>query len=388
LSKKIAFIATGYIKKYDGISVYTENLLKEFLLLESKSSSRMFIDVYVGSSVSSLLQSRVLSDIPKNHNINFITVNDSNFIKKMLDLIFKIIKNGKYKLIFATNFMPLFLMPSPVVKVIHDFSPEISPTLYSKAFKIYHAFLLKSSIYFDKAIGYISDATKDDLDKFYKTNHQNKKLIYLPNGVPFKVKNYSRPEISVLEKYKSKEISFLVVGRINRAKGFDRILEFCTYFDEYLKKEGDFSGAILNIAGKQTDETKEIFKNANFLNIKVIFHGFMDDCSLNQLYIDTQFCFFLSRNEGYGLPLVEALWFRSIPILSDIPIFNEIMGEDYPKFSDNMGYGETVNIFLLSIMNNKVFFKKVVDKLELVLEKEHSGYTKSAENLISFIKTL
>ncbi len=389
MSSKIAFVATGYIKKYDGVSVYTENLLKEFLALERVANSQRNIDIYIGKSVRKLLEDRVIDkDYNKREKIRFIEVADSNFFVKIGDLIVKLLLNGKYNLIFTTNFMPLFLLPSKVVKVIHDFSPEVSPHLYSKFFRIYHAFLLKSAKQFDGAIGYISEATKQDLEKFYHVDEQNKKLIYLPNGVPFKVKNYQRPDGSVLKKYDSKEISFLVVGRINKAKGFDRILEFCSYFDSQLKEQNEFKKAVLHIAGKQTDETKEIFKNSNFSKIEVIFHGYMDDASLNDLYTQSQFCFFLSRNEGYGLPLVEALWFRSIPILSDIPIFNEIMGKDYPKFNDKMGYTETVKNFLTKLLKDKEFLKLTIGKLELILAKEQDGYTRSAHNLTEFINSL
>jgi hypothetical protein len=383
LSKKIAFVATGYIKKYDGISVYTENLLKEFLKL---NNAKREIDIYIGKSVKDLLEERVIDkDQKKDNKIRFIEINDINFFVKMGDLIIKLIRYGRYKLIFSTNFMPFFLLPSPIIKVIHDLSPEISPSLYSRFFRFYHAFLIISGKWFDKAIGYISYTTKDDLEKFYQINNRNKKLIYLPNGIPFKVKNHQRPDTTIVQKYDLDEISFLVVGRINKAKGFDRILTYCQYLDDFLATDKRFKGATLNVAGKQTDETKEIFKNANFSNIKVLFHGFVDDDSLNKLYINSQFCFFLSRNEGYGLPLVEALWFKSIPILSDISIFNEIMGKDYPKFSEKTGYKEAVNNFLQKILKDKVYLKFIVDKLEDIVEKEKNGYKKSAQNLSKFI---
>ena len=48
--KKIAFVATGYILKYDGISVYTENLLLEFLKTINDEND-FSIDIYVGKSV-------------------------------------------------------------------------------------------------------------------------------------------------------------------------------------------------------------------------------------------------------------------------------------------------------------------------------------------------
>ncbi len=383
MSKKIAFVATGYIKKYDGVSVYTENLLKEFLELKDIDAKDK-IDIYIGESVSGLLKKRV--GFESANNIRFIEVSDRSFFSKIISLHLKLFKNGKYSLVFTTNFMPLIFIPSNVVKVIHDLSPEISPHLYSKFFNFYHAYLLKSAKLFDSAIAYISDSTKLDLEKFYKINENNKKLLYLPNGIPFKVQNYPRPDKEVLKKYDLDEISFLVVGRINRAKGFDRILEFCSYFDKFLQQQSEFKGAVLNIAGKQTIESEEIFKNADLINIKVIFCGYLDDVSLNELYMKSQFCFFLSRNEGYGLPLVEALWFRSIPILSDIQIFNEIMGEDYPKFNDKIGYKDTISKFIFQILKDKDFLKSITDKLELILKKEQNGYKRAAKNLNRYIR--
>ncbi len=388
MSKKIAFIATGYIKRYDGVSVYTENLLKELLLSEYVQLGKCKVDIYIGDSVKSILIDRLNLSEDSQKFINFISISDNNFFVKMFGLYRKLSFKKDYDLVFATNFMPFILPFSKVVKVIHDFSPEITPSLYSRFFKIYHSFLLKSGKKFDYAIGYISATTKRDLKRFYDVDDTNKKLLYLPNGIPFKVKNFNRPDSSILKKYRTNEIDFLVVGRINRAKGFDRILKFCIYFDNFLKKSNNFKRVTLHIAGKQTDETKHIFEDLKLLNIKIIFHGFLDDLSLNRLYARSNFSFFLSRNEGYGLPLVEALWFKSIPILSNIDIFNEILGEKYPKFDDIRGYEEAIKDFILKIYFDKTYLLAIYNELESVMEYEKKGYFRSSQNLIKFIKQL
>ncbi len=386
MSKKIAFIATGYIKTYDGVSVYTENLLKELLINNFVQSGHCIIDIYIGESVYPILLERLnLTDNYK-ESINFISVSDHNFFAKMFGLYKKLLFKRDYDLVCVTNFMPLILPFSKVIKVIHDFSPEITPSLYSAFFKIYHSFLLKSGKKFDYAIGYISKTTKRDLKKFYGVDESNKKLLYLPNGIPFKVKNFQRPDSSILKKYETNEMDFLVVGRINRAKGFDRILKFCSYFDHFLESFDKFDRVTLHVAGKQTDETKHIFEDLKLVNIKIIFHGFVDDKSLNRLYSISNFSFFLSRNEGYGLPLVEALWFRSIPILSNIDIFNEILGLNYPKFDDNSGYEEAIKNFILKIYFEKNYLLSIRDHLENILKWEKDGYKRSAQNLIEFIK--
>ena len=386
MTKRIAFVATSYIKNYDGISVYTENLLLEFL--KQIKDQDITVDIYTGNSVLELLTNRISSENLLNKNINIKPVNDKKFIVKILDLNFQLIKNGRYNLILMSNFMPTLLLPSKTLKVIHDFSVNNFSELYSKGYLIYHNMLLRYAKYFDNAIGYISNTTLDDLDKFHAINHSNKKLIHLPNGIPFKVRNYDRPsDEQSLEKYKQKDLSFLVVGRINKHKGFDRILEFCKYFDkdESIK---NFDSVTLNIVGKQTDETQQIFKNLQLKNINLIFHGFLNDEQLNPFYINSHFCLFLSRNEGYGLPLVESMWFKSIPIISNIAIFDELMTKKYPKFDKKTNYTSSIVSFVNKIFDDEEYLKEQTKFIETIVLKEQTAYALAATNLMKFIERL
>ena len=384
--KKIAFVATAYIKNYDGISVYTENLLLEFL--KQLQDEDISVDIYTGSSVIELLKNRISKENLLNEKISIKSVNDSKFISKILDLNFQLIKNAKYDLIFMSNFMPTVFLASKTLKVIHDFSVNNFSELYSKGYLKYHNMLLSYAKYFDHAIGYISNTTLADLNKFHKINPSNKKLLHLQNGIPFKVKNYERPsDEQSLEKYKKRDLSFLVVGRINKHKGFDRILEFCEYFDK-TENINSFDSVTLNIVGKQTDETTQIFKDLNLQNIKLVFHGFLSDEDLNPLYIKSHFCLFLSRNEGYGIPLVEAMWFKSIPIISNIPIFDEIMTNEYPKFDDKTNYTSSIVEFVNKIFDDITYLKKQKEFIETIVLNEQTGYEKAAKNLVKFIEKL
>ncbi|HHB52854.1 MAG TPA: glycosyltransferase, partial [Saprospiraceae bacterium] len=303
---KFAFIATGYIIDYDGISVYIENLLKNLLLHSSLKNKELSLDIYIAESAKTVFIERIFSK-NKYENIHILTIKDNNPILKMIHLQYMLLLNRNYTVVFMPNPMPLFLSAGKRIKVVHDLTIKKTPKFFSQKMHRYIDFLIWYMRRFDDAIGYISNQTKADIKQFYQIGEANKKMIHLPNGIPFKVLDTPRPKISnILEKYEQKSIEFVIVGRINRAKGFDRILKFLNYFENYLQNEHNFINVIVHVVGKQTIETREILNEAKLQKIHLQFHGFVDDKTLNNLYIKSHFCFFLSRNEGYGLPLVEA----------------------------------------------------------------------------------
>jgi len=386
---KLAFIAISYIKKYDGVSVYAENLLQEIINIVDERKKYLYIDVYVKGESLSLLRSRI--HIPKNLDknildIRFIPVKGNNTITKTFYLTQLLYKNGEYDLVYMTNPMPVIFTPGPKIKTIHDFSFKVVPEYYSMVARLYSDFLRRISIKFDDAIGYISKSSLEDFKKFYKVSEKNKKFIYLPNGIPFKILKMRRPSIeSIEEKFNKNYLKIIVVGRINRHKGFDRVLQFVKYIDKIFQRINLFDDIEVNIVGKQTSETNLILNGYFPNNVKLNFLGFLPDNELNKLYEESHFCFFLSRNEGYGLPLIESLWMRTIPILSNIPIFREIMGEDYIFFSDKTGYDKAIYEFIEQIFKNKEYRMKIINKIDKIVEKEKNGYKIAAKNLLSFM---
>ena len=383
---KVAFVAVGYIKDYDGVSVYIENLLRRFLEQPEVASGQISVDIYVSQGVMDLLCERVGFDGGAEH-IRFIAVDDRSSVKKALHLQKILLSKHDYDVVFTANPMPLFFSSGRRVKVIHDLTIKQTPELFSGIKHKYIDLLINYMKYFDDAIGYISEQTKHDMERFYGISAAKKKLLYVPNGIPFKVLDTPRPPLEdALQKYGTDSIDFVVVGRINRSKGFDRILTFLRYLDGELDKEKRFEKVTLHIAGKQTDETKALFEDASLQHITLKFYGYVSDEALNELYAKSHFCFFLSRNEGYGLPLVEAMWMRTVPVISDIEVFREIMTDAYPKFSDTTGYENAILEFITSVMQNEAFRKEIFIQLDKIVAHEKEGYLRSARNLIAYIQ--
>jgi glycosyltransferase involved in cell wall biosynthesis len=60
----------------------------------------------------------------------------------------------------------------------------------------------------------------------------------------------------------------------------------------------------------------------------VLFSGFLAEAELAWLYQNASCVLFLSLDEGFGLPAIEALWFGAPLVASDIPVFREVCGTD------------------------------------------------------------
>jgi glycosyltransferase involved in cell wall biosynthesis len=122
----------------------------------------------------------------------------------------------------------------------------------------------------------------------------------------------------------------LMVGTVEPRKSHDIALDLM----EQLWQEG--LELNLYIAGKEgwlVDETMKRIKSHPFLNKNLFFNDSLDDTQINHLYANAAGLLFLSKGEGFGLPLVEAAN-HGIPILcTDLLVFKEIAG-DYATYLD------------------------------------------------------
>lgn len=77
---------------------------------------------------------------------------------------------------------------------------------------------------------------------------------------------------------------------------------------------------------KMLVEKESLFKN-------IIFFGQADDKQLVNLYTYAKCLVFPSLMEGFGLPNMEAVYCGCLPIVSDIPVFHEVWGDDLSYFN-------------------------------------------------------
>lgn len=116
---------------------------------------------------------------------------------------------------------------------------------------------------------------------------------------------------------------------------------------------------------------------------KVVFHRGVSDKQYAELLADNAILVTASRDEGYGLPIAEALVLGVPAVISELPVFHEVAGKgalfasaDKPKeFADQ----------ILSLNNLKIH-DEVIDEGRKQMTK--FGWDKSAKKLLELIDSL
>ena len=181
----------------------------------------------------------------------------------------------------------------------------------------------------------------------------------------------------------SKSTVFLTVGTIEPRKGHYDI------FNAFKKLMQTNHSAILHIVGKYgwlMDEFEDIFNRLKKLYPNNIFwHKKCSDEELNQLYSDCDCLIQASYDEGYGLPIVEAISKSKLIICRDIPVFREV-GNSYPLYFDNNKVNQTL-FDICQTVCNKTFDPPLTDSAKDRLISWDTSRVILAEQILSEYNT-
>jgi len=370
--ERMAYIASSYAAQHDGISVYLENVLYELSLLEC-----IAIDVYIKKSV----KEKLISRIGQNSNlkdINFISLPDRLILHIILLNYYINIK--RYVLVFSPSLTLVLSIRNRSMKVIHDVTYKVFSKSLSFLKRSYKS-LLFWLLNFDDYYGYISKPTLEQINIFTTLHRHNKPFILLSNGIPLQTKLFFESLNSdSMQHKKNKNIELLFVGSLNYHKGLDKALEFASLMSSRVTKP-----VVLRLVGKETLDTKGIMqKYIDNSDFKLDIKGYVSDSELYELYAQSKYILFFSHSEGFGLPVVEAGYFNTFPILSDLPVFKQLTNNALFYYSyerDNLD--EIVdNIVNLEEDGKNQYFSVI----ESMCDKYKKEYSNSAKRICELIK--
>lgn len=318
--KKVLFVVTD--RKMGGVSVVLEDILNNL------PKNKYQIDILVLNNEGNRIVGKIdkninmiygdkffrTLDIPlnyfKNHfnlsllinKLHLIFLLKTGLIKRKLAKKRKTILSKKYdvEVAFKDGFPAIFTAVGDTPKKIHFLHStykENDPTRrYRKTFQhIYDKF--------DNIIA-VSNETVEAFNKYYGNAE---KCVVIKNIIDVnKVKAMAKNP----KKLSNKKINFISVGRLAKAKGYDRLLEIISK----LKKENLFNDCFLTIVGdgpekkflNELQQSLQLDDCVNFVGNQINPYAFVVSADL---YISA------ARVEPFGLVMVEAL-ILGVPVLA------------------------------------------------------------------------
>jgi len=218
------------------------------------------------------------------------------------------------------NELPFFL-PKKVKSIItiHDLLFLDYPQHYKAKHRKYYNFKFKhGALSSDKVIA-VSTKSKNDLIKHYQINAEKIEVVLQGCNPVFKKFYDEEEKEAIKEKYNLPNKFILFVGSIQERKNLLPVLQA-------LKGTNVPFVIISNRNTKYLDRILSFIKNERMSN--VFFRQVKSNKELAIVYQMSQSLIFPSLNEGFGIPIIEALSGRVPVIANDIDVFKEV-GADY-----------------------------------------------------------
>lgn len=206
----------------------------------------------------------------------------------------------------AFNWAPV-LAPCPRVVTVHDLSWERLPADYPAGFRRYARLFTRLSARRARVVIAVSAATGADLVDLYRV--PSSRITVVPHGVQI-------PPVSDV----ARDDVILHVGEFEPRK---RVPTLIHGHARYWANGGRHRLVIAGAGGSDDGAVRR----AAMENPGCDLRGFVSDAELAQLYARATLAVTLSRHEGFGLPVLEAMAAGCAVMVSDTPALVEVAGE-------------------------------------------------------------
>lgn len=353
--------------QYTGIGRYIQNLIRELSKIDKKNTYIVYFD--------------------KKTFDTFILPSE-NWQKKLLDIkwhsvreqvfVPSIFSADKIDVAHFTYFNVPIFYPNKYLLTIHDLIINHFDTGKAST----HSYL----IYKIKRIGYrisldigikkaskivtISNTTRNELLDHYDTDPDKVEITY--DALDSEFKNFLRSEIpSPIFRFPY----LLYIGNAYPHKNLERLIEAFKIVRENNK---DLKMVLAGFDEYFYPRLQKLTDNMDFYK-EIYFFGNADNKALFNLYKFAAAIISPSLMEGFGLPNLEGASCKKVLLLSDIPVYREIWGEDAIFFDpyDINDIADKINYFLKMPVNEK---NRIIKK-ELEIIKNYS-WKKTAEKTL------
>jgi glycosyltransferase involved in cell wall biosynthesis len=283
-------------------------------------------------------------------------------IWEQFELVWYLKRQNKPKLFSPANTGPINY-PNQYL-TLHDISFKVFPQFNTKKFVTYYNFVIPKLLNKVKSIFTVSQTVKSEISKTYTIPES--KIIVTYNGIGETLSNISNQNIQF-----HKEKILLSVGSLSSRKNTQLII------DSFLASELAPHYRLVLIGNTNSIFTS--LKLKSYPNIEIIEKA--SDSLILEYYQKAELACYLSNYEGFGLPILESLYFNCKVLCSDIPVFKEL-------FSTYVSFCTITSINEVVAQLNLLPLKSTVTPLQIESLKQKYSYKTSANQILQIISAV
>ena len=313
-----------------GSNIYAFKLIEEIYKLTTK---RKNIDITI------LLSAHKVTDLPaKRKNWRYLVISPRKFWTQWALPIHLFLHKDDYDLLFTPGHYAPRFSAIPYVSSVMDLAYIDHPDQFKKNDLIQLRDWTKYSVKNAKKVITISKFSKKEIIKHYQKDSKDINVIYpdaqLTDSADAKdLKKF-------FKEHNLKKDYFLYLGTLQPRKNINKLVEA---YEKYYRKT-----AAYNLENKKKYKTKskkeipqlviagkigwlaegilERINNSPFKE-NIILTGFVEDRYKAALYKNAQASLLLSAYEGFGIPPLESMYLKTIPIAAKNSSLPEVLGK-------------------------------------------------------------
>lgn len=303
-------------KGQNGPTRYAENMLKNLAMIDHKNQYTLIVNPDY-------------ADFINQKNFSIISTLIKPYRIKEHWAINKLIKNKKFDLFHCLQYIPPIGVRYPLIMTIYDTMHMDknfwTGSFYRKVAGIYARLLARYSMNRAVSVITISGYSARQIEKTFK--YSINKIISIHLGVDnsYRNRDYKIDYKNSANKWNLPDPYLLSVSNMRPYKNVDTLIKA---FADFVK-EG-YDKYVLVLAGKASDEDInskwELADSLSIRNRVFILKGLSDD-DLKGLLGGSSVFIFPSKEEGFGLPLLEAMAAGVPCVASDIEVFREVCSD-------------------------------------------------------------
>ena len=291
--------------QHDGISRYSTELAKAVKELHENTTFLIFDDFQKNK-------------IPKNSK--YLKIHKPTSWKEPFTAL--VLNRFKPDVVFSPmQTIGSFGKKFKLVLTVHDliyFRHNTAPKQFSWPVRflwwVYHLSFIPERFLLNKAdmIATVSKTTENDILK----NKLTKKPIVITKNAPtfFESKSVNRHD---------NPKNLIYMGSFIKYKNVETLIKSMVLLPEFK----------LHLLSKISEKRKHELMSLSNEKSNIIFHNGVNDSEYHNLLVNNAILVTASLDEGYGLPVAEALINKVPAVVSDIPIFHEVAGPGALYFS-------------------------------------------------------